>query len=542
MSEFGNRSRGPMGFRGPRGNRGATGPTGPTGPIGPIGPMGELEGEDEFKNTFSNPTIEVSDCAEFWTIPDLSKQRDLAQGGANEFINIATSATGKYLLATVNSVDFLYYSDNYGDNLIELNPQTEYTDVYYSACAISGDGQVMVIATDYCADFGLIISVDYGKTWTINYDVVANTFTWSIGISFDGKYITYAPQSGTEQDEAGPTSAYNALSIMSSSDYGKSWIAVGPTPTLDLVWMGAGMSQDGLVQLVPTSCVTYSNGSDGSSTLSTAPNAIYTTDGWVSWEYTSVVNNYTGCGVSASGNILALAAVEAKAILQDTGNEFCGQNSITISNNKGKNWDYYVWDSGYPGYGPIGISATGQNILLGGQNNGVYISRQFGAFDSFELKRMQNVNEGINLLQCVAMSSSGQICYAAGTGNDGRRILRSTGNTILKGPGASNQSYIGPTGGTLDGPIGLTIPNSMNSYLIGSSSTPVLNKSLFIYPPDDPLLGQVIFIQNVTGLENTISMPTEYLETKPKNAESNIFVYSGNTELGKDGWLKFALD
>jgi hypothetical protein len=155
---------------------------------------------------------------------DFSSNDTSSLGNQTDFTSTSMSASGQYILITVNRSSNSIQGSTYGaylsNNFGEPSSWSAITSIpfdasaNYTSCAVSGSGQYQLIGSNSTnSSTYLYKSIDFGTTWTSVSSI--SSYTISISISASGQYQVV----GTNTN------------LYISRDYGLSWSSVSYTST-----------------------------------------------------------------------------------------------------------------------------------------------------------------------------------------------------------------------------------------------------------------------------------------------------------------------
>jgi photosystem II stability/assembly factor-like uncharacterized protein len=320
---------------GARGWTGATGMgiTGATGATGSTGATGANGTSFDF-NTNPYPFLDIFPTIGTSTTIDNTTNGYIYANFGTFLSSIAISSSGQYQIACVYANGGgTQFSNNYGASFSNIGPVGigNFSDI-----AMSASGQYITVVQNPGSIF---VSSNYGTTWNQYFDpnFPTNNFYSSISISASGQY----------QSITGNYTNQNPF-IATSSNYGVSWIIVGP------VW---GVPFFGGI------CIAISATGQFQTVISPGNIGFTSLNYGLSWNQFSigVGNNNTRVAMSASGQYQTIVSSNNVALLFN-------------SSNYGQTWTQNpnastAWCNG------ISISASGQYqvVSLGQVNGGNYI-------------------------------------------------------------------------------------------------------------------------------------------------------------------------
>ena len=363
--------------------------------------------------------------------------------------SVAMSSTGQYQLITfgtnttntntaTNSTN-IYASSNYGSSFSFITPTINNIDC--QCIALSATGQYQVVGYGGSSQGNIYLSSNYGSSW-IQPSGISNLYFKTVSISANGQYQTAAigcRQGGSAV--AGTTTG----NIYSSTNYGSTWSAVGPTT---LSWQSISMSANGQYQVACSS-------SSGTGTTGTI---------WFS-------NNY--------GNLYSWTQL-------NTNNNVW--NSVSISSNcqyiyacAGSSNYVYTYTTPYPnmaitGYTNSTSTLTGSLVVYGSGGMGIGGNAFIGG--NLNIARDASFNGNLNIARDASFNGNltvGKLTYLIGN----LSIGKTTNSYALDLNGNFNQSgattFSTGTGAiTLAGAVtasaGITIPSGQTLTNTGGIS------------------------------------------------------------------------
>ena len=329
--------QGPIGDTGPQGSIGDTGPQGPIGDTGPQGLIGDTgaqgqTGQQGPQGADGNPgqdgtNIDYSTFGQNWIATTIANNL-YAIGG------FAFSSSGQYQTACMNGGG-IYLSNNYGSSWTgPYGPSGSM--VGWRSVSVSSSSQYQLACSDSASGINMVLSSDYGYTWT-----PGPVQSISSSLSSSGQYQSVVVN--------------NTLSsggIYISSNYGINWSQIlSVTPTL--YWQSIAISETGQYQIAGATgdYIYLSNDYGVNWSITSAPMA----------QWYSVAISSTGQYQSACSN---------------------GSGGIYYSNNYGLTWIISNASTSLNWYG-IAMSSSGQyqtavykTGLLIGQ---IYYSTTYGS-------------------------------------------------------------------------------------------------------------------------------------------------------------------
>ena len=364
-----------------------------TGPTGPDGSSGGSQGTtiiygtgipDSALGDVDNTYIQGDAAIIYSKGPSsLATWEELVSPGLKEWVAVASSETGQYLVA-VAGTEYIYTNNNYGDGTWAEIIVDSGNVIYLQSVACSLNGQKIVVA----ASSGYIYTnADYGQgTWTPS-DKVQDS--WKVSCSSSGNTISAISTEGlfARSENSGTSWTYTALTYGASRvDYLKipnyeNYYTAAIMPDT-LYYTGDTLPGIGWTRMAPTAEYTYLKGiymaNNASIPLYFAiikdPNPIkYTTDLGVTWEDLSS-SQFVWSSIAAGGtnavNIFAVTADDNGHIMYSKGGVSGPFETMPNPNNMEAVWSYIACDLS----GGTNIAIIDSNKYIWRANVSLYIN------------------------------------------------------------------------------------------------------------------------------------------------------------------------
>ena len=339
---------------------------------------------------------------------------------------IALSSTGQYQILAQQSGTYgqPFLSIDYGNTWRAINVGAT---INWNSAAISATGQYIAVSNGnapYTGGGSVVISNDYGQSFTNNLNPSGSSKSGYIAISATGQYQTWVS---------------NGVGIYNSSNYGVTWRLSSTGGNDNSNWQNIAISSSGQYQ------VAVSGQNPGSVFLSNDYGLTFTL---LSNPPTNI--NWISCAISSTGQYISVVSSTATP---------GGSGTLYTSNNYGQSWTLkgpnpVDWRS-------ISINATGQYQVAVISNGQIYKSTDFG--NTWTLTATYTNFQGISI------SSSGQYITAVGNGSVYKSTLKIQNTWDVSGNNIYNSNS-----GTVG--IGTTTPTS--GYILDVSGNVNINGNL----------------------------------------------------------------
>lgn len=239
-------------------------------------------------------------------------------------VDIAMSSDGKYqtVVSNYQGEGNVLVSNDYGETWSTVFPSNSLNSL--RKAAIAQNGQIQVVCSN--SNQPNYISRDYGVTWNT---LSTNAYSQSVAVSSDGKYIIFGNNNGSSS------------SILVSNSYG-----VGFTTVLSSISnpKDFAISEDGKYQVAVTDSGEF---------------IVLSTDYGSSWNAQSDISSISWQSVSMSSNGKYIVA--------------SAPNNIFVSTDYGNNFRTI----NIPGitFNSIKISENGTHVICVGDNDNIYLSK-----------------------------------------------------------------------------------------------------------------------------------------------------------------------